>query len=41
MPRHQYRHGRREVGSWYRDQGFDVDGNDAFPGFFYAVRKKA
>lgn len=37
MPVHQFRHGRREVASWYRDHGFgEVD--DRYPGFFHATR---
>lgn len=37
MPPHQFRHGRDEVRRWYRDFGFG-EVNDAFPGFFHAVR---
>jgi SAM-dependent methyltransferase len=37
MPTHQFRHGRGEVGSWYRESGFgEVD--SAYPGFFCAQR---
>ncbi|MBV8049066.1 MAG: methyltransferase domain-containing protein [Paludibacterium sp.] len=40
MPPHQFRHGRREVAAWYRAQGFGAV-NDAYPGFFHAVRAMA
>lgn len=37
MPAHQFRHGKSEVGSWYRDDGFtEVDSR--FPGFFCGQR---
>jgi SAM-dependent methyltransferase len=37
MPTHQFRHGRDEVGAWYRECGFgEVD--STYPGFFCAQR---